>query len=70
MDAASIVSREMIGRPKAERGSFLRELLAHVAAGLVVTCGSREAAEAIFRLADAVVSREEASPLDLKRSRS
>lgn len=37
---------------------FLRELLAHVAAGLVVTEGNAEASEAIYRLADAVVSRK------------
>jgi hypothetical protein len=36
---------------------FLRELLAHAAAGLVVIEGEAEASEAVYRLADAVVAR-------------
>ncbi len=40
-----------------ERGRFLRELLAHTAAGLVIVEGEREAGEAVYRFADAVVAR-------------
>lgn len=54
---ASIVALELSVRPAAERGRFLREMLAHVAAGLVVIEGSAEASEAVYRLADAVVAR-------------
>ena len=44
------------GTPTARPG-FLRELLAHTAAGLVVIEGDRAAGEAVYRLADAVVAR-------------
>jgi hypothetical protein len=56
-DAAAVVARALSRRTPAERGRFLRELLAHTAAGLVVIEGDREAGEAVYRLADAVVAR-------------
>jgi hypothetical protein len=56
-DAAAMVARALSGRPPKERPRFLRELLAHTAAGLVVIEGDRAAGEAVYRLADAVVAR-------------
>jgi len=56
-DAAAMVARALSRRPPAERPGFLRELLAHTAAGLVVIEGDRAAGEAVYRLADAVVAR-------------
>lgn len=56
-EAAALVAEQLARRPAAERGAFLRELLAHTAAGLVVVEGEAEASEAVYRLADAVVSR-------------
>ena len=55
--AASLVARGLSERKPEERGRFLRELLAHTAAGLVVLEGDREAGEAVYRLADALVAR-------------
>lgn len=57
--AASLVARGLAERQPGERGRFLRELLAHTAAGLVVLEGDREAGEAVYRLADAVGARGE-----------
>ncbi|HEY8615994.1 hypothetical protein [Phenylobacterium sp.] len=56
-DAAKVVAGALARRPPAERAGFLRELLAHTAAGLVVIEGERAAGEAVYRLADAVVAR-------------
>lgn len=56
-DAASVVAGELSRRPPGERAQFLRELLAHTAAGLVVIQGEACASEAVYRLADAVVAR-------------
>lgn len=56
-DAAALVAGALTRRTPAERGRFLRELLAHTAAGLVVIEGDAEASEAVYRLADAVVAR-------------
>lgn len=56
-DAASVVAGALSRRAPAERPGFLRELLAHTAAGLVVIEGERQAGEAVYRLADAVVAR-------------
>ena len=44
-------------RRPAERSRFLRQLMAHTAAGLVVIEGEAAASEAVYRLADAVVGR-------------
>ena len=56
-DAAGMVARALSRRPPKDRPAFLRELLAHTAAGLVVIEGERAAGEAVYRLADAVVAR-------------
>jgi hypothetical protein len=56
-DAAAMVARALSCRAPKERPRFLRELLAHTAAGLVVIEGDRAAGEAVYRLADAVVAR-------------
>jgi hypothetical protein len=55
--AAALVARALSRRAPQERGRFLRELMAHAAAGLVIVEGEREAGEAVYRLADAVVAR-------------
>jgi hypothetical protein len=52
-----MVARALSRRAPGERGRFLRELLAHTAAGLVVIEGEAEASEAVYRLADAVAVR-------------
>ena len=52
-----MVARALSRRPPKDRAAFLRELLAHTAAGLVVIEGDRAAGEAVYRLADAVVAR-------------
>ena len=59
-DAAAVVAGALSRRRPRERPAFLRELLAHAAAGLVVIEGDREAAESVYRLADAVAVRGEA----------
>jgi hypothetical protein len=56
-DAAAVVARALSRRRPAARPQFLRELLAHAAAGLVVIEGERQACEAVYRLADAVAIR-------------
>lgn len=57
-DPATLVIQG-IGRRSAEsRGVFLRQLLAHAAAGLAVLEGQREAVEVVYRLADAVVAHD------------
>lgn len=56
-DAAAVVAGALSRRRPRERPQFLRELLAHAAAGLVVIEGDREASEAVYRLADAVAVR-------------
>jgi len=56
-DAAALVAGALSRRGPGERGRFLRELLAHTAAGLVVIEGEAQASEAVYRLADAVVAR-------------
>lgn len=56
-DAAALVARALSRREPEARAPFLRELLAHAAAGLVVIEGDQSAGEAVYRLADAVVAR-------------
>ena len=56
-DAAALVAGALSRRAPDLRARFLRELLAHTAAGLVVVEGEAEASEAVYRLADAVVAR-------------
>ncbi|WP_397417703.1 hypothetical protein [Phenylobacterium sp.] len=57
IETAALVAGALANRPVDARGLFLRELLAHAAAGLVVIEGEAEASEAVYRLADAVVAR-------------
>jgi len=56
-DVADMVAEGLRRRPAPERGTFLRELLAHTAAGLVILEGEATTSEVVYRLADAVVSR-------------
>lgn len=56
-DAGALVARALGDRTPGARAQFLKELLAHTAAGLVILEGDRAAGEAVYRLADAVVSR-------------
>ena len=55
--AARLVAQALGVRAPAERGLFLRDLLAHATAGLVILEGEGEASESVYRLADAVVAR-------------
>lgn len=55
--AAAIVSRALRRSDLKRRSLFLRELMAHAAAGLALTEGERSAGEAAYRIADAVVER-------------
>lgn len=57
-DAAAIVARALSRRRPKDRTQFLRELLAHTAAGLLIIEGKNETAETIYRLADAVAVRD------------
>jgi hypothetical protein len=54
---ADLVAGGLRERPPEGRGLFLRSLMAHAAAGLTALEGDRAASEAVYRLADAVVSR-------------
>ena len=56
-DAAKLVAGALSRRKPQERGECLRQVLAHTAGGLVIIQGEREAGEAVYRLADAVVAR-------------
>lgn len=56
-DPAAIVARALAHMKPDQRSQFLRELLAHTAAGIVVIEGEKKASEACYRLADAVVVR-------------
>jgi len=56
-DAGSLVAQARGHRTPGDRAQFLKELLAQTAAGLVILEGERAASEAVYRLADAVVSR-------------
>ncbi|MDP1642052.1 MAG: hypothetical protein Q8L59_07690 [Phenylobacterium sp.] len=56
-DAGALVAQALGHRTPGDRAQFLKELLAHTAAGLVILEGERAASEAVYRLADAVVSR-------------
>ena len=58
-EAAAVVAGALSRRRPKERPQFLRELLAHAAAGLVVIEGDEQAAESVYRLADAVAVRGE-----------
>lgn len=53
--AADLVSTELRNRSSADRGLFLRELLAYSAASLTLLEGEAAASEAVYRLADAMI---------------
>lgn len=55
--AATIVAEALARRDPEARADFLRELLAHTAAGLTVIAGHVEASESVYRMADAIVAR-------------
>jgi hypothetical protein len=46
-----------MGEAPRDAGGVVAEALGHTAAGLVILEGERAASEAVYRLADAVVSR-------------
>ena len=54
---ARLVSRALAQRSPGDRPEFLRQLMAHAAAGLTVLQGDRVASEITYRLADAVIAR-------------
>lgn len=56
-DAGTLVARALGARTPGARSHFLKELMAHTAAGLVILEGERAASEAVYRLADAVAAR-------------
>lgn len=55
--AAALVAAALKARAPDQRGLFLRQLIAHAAAGLSLIEGERAASEAIYRTGDAVVAR-------------
>jgi hypothetical protein len=56
-NAATALHELLTDIPMPERPEFLRQLLAHTAAGLVIVEGGRKASEACYRVADAVAAR-------------
>jgi hypothetical protein len=54
---SEVVARALRTLPPERRGPFLRDLMATAAAGLAATEGERQASEAVYRLADAMVER-------------
>lgn len=57
LEPSAVVARALAARRPAERSRFLRELLAHAAAATAILDGDAQAAESLYRLADAVVAR-------------
>jgi hypothetical protein len=55
--AAALVAAAMKARHPDQRGQFLRQLIAHAAAGLSLIEGERVASEAMYRTGDAVIAR-------------
>lgn len=53
--AADLLCAELRDRRGADRGLFLREILAHAAASLTLLEGEAAASEAVYRLADAMI---------------
>lgn len=54
---AELVAGALSRRRPERRAEFLRELIAHAAAGLTVLEGDRAASETLYRTGDAVVTR-------------
>ena len=55
--ASQVIAESMIALPMKERAEFLREVIAHAAAGLVVIESGRDAAAACYRAGHAVIQR-------------
>lgn len=55
--AAKVIVSTVQGMSKARRKRFLRELLVHTAAMMMIDDGARYAAEQAFQLADAIVGK-------------
>lgn len=55
--ASQVVAESMIALPMKERAAFLRDLIAHAAAGLVVIEGGNNAASACYRAGHAVIKQ-------------
>lgn len=55
--ASQVVAESSIALPLKERAEFLRQLLAHAAAGLVIIEGGSKAAKACYSAGAAVVKR-------------
>lgn len=53
---STVVASALNGLPMETRGRFLRDLMATAAAGLTALEGNRACAEAVYRLADAVIA--------------
>ena len=53
--ASDLICAGLRERAAADRGLFLREVLAHAAASLTLLEGEAAASEAVYRLADAMV---------------
>lgn len=58
-DAAAAVAGALSRKRPADRPQLLREIMAHAAASLCIIEGEREAAESVYRLADAMAIRSE-----------
>ena len=55
--AAALVADHLRARPAERRGLFLRNVLAHAAAGLALIEGDEAASAVVYRIADAVAAR-------------
>jgi len=58
-DLAHMIAVQLQKRHREERGSYLRDLIAHAAASLVLLEGEREAYAAVTKIADAMVGCSE-----------
>jgi hypothetical protein len=58
-DPAALIASALVRMPPAARAPFLRDVLAHAAAGLVVIHGADAALTIIYDLGDAVVLKGE-----------
>jgi len=58
-DPSQMIGVELRKRTREERGSYLRDLIAHAAASLVLLEGERSAYEAVTKIADAMVGCSE-----------
>ena len=58
-DPSQMIGVELRKRTREERGSYLRDLIAHAAASLVLLEGEREAYAAVTKIADAMVGCSE-----------